>query len=638
MALTGFKRLGLAFAALILAVVGVFAAVPLMISPDSAREAVKGEVRALTGLDLLLRGDAHVSLFPQGVISFGDVQLAEGPYADAALTAERLIARLRVLPLLIGKVEIADVTLVAPTIRIELMRDGRSNWSPLIGKLAEGAAPPRTAAVSEIRIERGTVIFADKARDHSETLTGVEMSLAWPAISRSFGATGRVTWRTEPLDVSLTVGDFAAALGGTRSGVKARIAGKPIKLAFDGAFSTQPSVKIEGTLAADTPSLRQVALWGGQKPPPGGGFGRFSLKAQTSILGGTVAFTAVNVELDGNSAEGVLTLNTDSRQVLQGTLAADKLDLTPYLSTVKVLASNQREWDAAPIDISSLGGFDVDIRLSAAKVRLSSATLERTAIAANLRGGHLTVTVGESQGFGGTIKGALVLATTPAGADVKAQMHFTGVDLESCLSELIGLRRLAGTGDITLALNGSGGSVLAITRTLNGTAELVGRKGALTGLNVEQLLRRLERRPLSGGGDFRTGETPYERIGLQLNVTDGTIRVGHVEIEGSAVKLALAGTASIPARDLDLTGTAALVNAAGLSAFELPFVVQGSWNDPLLLPDPQSLIRHSGAAAPLLRRGGRDAIRSAIERITGGGPSASSAQPQPVATPAPVAQ
>ena len=634
MALTGFKRLGIAFAALILALVGLFAAVPLMISPDTVREAVKGEVRALTGLDPLLRGDAHVSLFPQGVISFADVRLTDGPNADAALTAEQLIARLRVLPLLIGRVEIADVTLVAPVIRIDIFADGRSNWSPLIGKLAEGAAPPRTAAVSEIRIERGTLIFSDKARGNSETLTDVDVSLAWPAISKSFGATGRVTWRAEPLDVSLTIGDFAAALSGARSGVKTRIAGKPLKLAFDGAFSTQPSPKIEGTLAADAPSLRQVAIWSGQKPPPGGGFGRFSLKAQASILGGTVAFTAVNVELDGNSAEGVLTLNTDNRQILQGTLAADKLDLTPYLSTVKVLAGNQREWDAGPIDVSSLGGLDVDIRLSAAKVLLSSATLGRTAIAANLRGGHLMVTVGESQGFGGTIKGSLALATTRTGADVKAQMHFTDVDLESCLTELIGLRRLAGTGDITLALAGSGGSVLAITRTLNGTATLSGHKGALIGLNVEQLLRRLERRPLSGGGNFRSGQTPYEQIGLQLKVAEGTISVEHVKIDGSAVKLALAGTASIPMRELDLTGTAALINAAGISAFELPFVVQGSWNDPLLLPDPQSLIRRSGAAAPLLNRSGGDAIRSAIERITGNAP----ATPQPVTTPAPVAQ
>ena len=41
-----------------------------------------------------------------------------------------------------------------------------------------------------------------------------------------------------------------------------------------------------------------------------------------------------------------------------------------------------------------------------------------------------------------------------------------------------------------------------------------------------------------------------------------------------------------------------------------------------MLPDPEALIRRSGAAAPLLNavreRSARDAVRSVIERLTGG--------------------
>ncbi|MCZ7643648.1 MAG: hypothetical protein M5U33_14400 [Pseudorhodoplanes sp.] len=82
--------------------------------------------------------------------------------------------------------------------------------------------------------------------------------------------------------------------------------------------------------------------------------------------------------------------------------------------------------------------------------------------------------------------------------------------------------------------------------------------------------------------------------------------------------------ASIPARDLDLKGTASLVTASvtdGRAPFELPFVVQGPWDDPIMLPDPEILIKRSGAAAPLLDavrdRRAREAVRSAIERLTG---------------------
>jgi AsmA protein len=140
--------------------------------------------------------------------------------------------------------------------------------------------------------------------------------------------------------------------------------------------------------------------------------------------------------------------------------------------------------------------------------------------------------------------------------DVKSQLQFTDVDLESCLGQLFGLHRLQGKGNLSFAVEGSGNSVLGITQTLNGTANLVGQNGALLGLNVEQLLRRLERRPLSGGGEFRTGSTPFEKIAVALKIKAGTITVDDVKIDGSAVRLALAGSASIPERDLDLKGTA----------------------------------------------------------------------------------
>ena len=54
--------------------------------------------------------------------------------------------------------------------------------------------------------------------------------------------------------------------------------------------------------------------------------------------------------------------------------------------------------------------------------------------------------------------------------------------------------------------------------------------------------------------------------------------------------------------------------------FELPFIVQGTWDNAFVMPDAQSLIRRSGAAQPLLdavrSRGGDAAVRSVIEQIS----------------------
>jgi len=622
-AATGFKRLGLALLAVIAVGAGALVGATYLISPDAVRAQVLSELRIVTGLNPTLRGETTVKLFPTGSVSFDDVILGED--GKPALTAQRLTARLRFFPLLAGRVEIADVSLTRPTIMVDLQEDGRSNWSGLIDALARSQTPntQRAAAFSEMRIKDGTVVVRNQARKLSETFSDVAFSLAWPSISKSFGATGRLVWHDQPLDVNFTLSDFAAALAGNRSGLKLRIAGSPMKTAFEGSISVKPTLKIEGKLAADAASLRDTLIWAGQKPLPGGGFGHFALKANADMVGGTIGLTNVNVDLDGNSAEGVLTFVTDGRQTLQGTLAFDKLDLTIYVSTVKLLTANQREWNSGPITLDGLTGTDFDLRLSAGTVVMSDAKLGRTAIGANLRAGHLTVTIGEAQAYGGLIKGSVALAAFDQGVDVKSQLVFTDVDLESCLGQLFGLRRLEGKGNITFAVDGTGDSVLAVTRTLNGNASLIGHDGQLAGLDIEQLLRRLERRPLSGGGDFRNGRTPYDSLAVTLKIVQGKVTVEDVKVSGPAVQLALAGSASIPQRELDLTGTASLVTPAreGAVPFALPFIVQGSWDDPIMLPDAEALIRRSGAAAPLLDavrdRRARDAARSVLERLTG---------------------
>jgi len=622
---TGFKRLGMASLAVVAVGVGALVAANYLISADGVRREVMSEIRAVTGLNPTLRGEATVSLFPAGRVTFADVVLGDG--TRPALTAERLTAHLRFLPLLLGRVEIADVSLESPTIAVDLDENGGSNWSALLDALARSqhSGPQRLTAFSEMRISNGTIVVHDARRSLSETLKDVQLSLAWPSISKSFGATGRFIWHGEVVNANITLADFASALAGNRSGLKLRLAGAPIKCAFEGSLSVKPTLKIEGTLAADAQSLREALVWLGQKPLPGGGFGHFAIKAQTNVAGGTIGLSSVNVELDGNTAEGVLTFVTDGRQTLQGTLAADTLDLTPYVSTVKLLAASEREWSNTRLALDWLNGMDLDLRLSAGTVILSNAKIGHTAIGANLRAGNLVITIGEAQAYGGVIRGSVILGHQNAGLDLKSQLQFSDVDLESSLGQLFGLHRLEGKGTMSLAVEGGGDSVLAVTRTLNGNASLMGQNGALVGIDIEQLLRRLERRPLSGSGEFRNGRTPFDTLSIALKIVNGTANVEDMKFTGAAVKVAMAGSASIPKRELDLTGTATLVASArpGAQPFDIPFIVQGSWDDPIMLPDAEALIRRSGAAAPLLNAAReRNALRSVIERLTGGGPPA----------------
>jgi AsmA protein len=626
------KRLAIAIAALVAAAFVTLVGLSFLIPTDAVRDAVNKEIQAVTGLSATPRGAVTVSLFPHARVTFHDVVLGDPGDAAPPLQSAELTARLRYFPLLAGRIEIADVTLIQPTVTVTLSPDGRSNWSRLIGSFAQAVEPKsdRSGAFSEIVVHGGTILVHDTAKGLNERLDNLEIQLAWPAISRSFAANGRFVWNNEPVNVSLTLSDFVAALSGRHSGLKFRLASTPLNVTFDGAASDQPTLKLQGTLAVDSPSLRDALHWTGRPAVPFGGFGRFALRAQSSMDAHVVSLTNVNVELDGNRAEGVLTLATDGRHGVQGTLAADKLDFTPYVSGVRVMAANTRSWDQVPIALDGLAAFDLDLRLSAASIKVANAQLGRTAVALNMRGGRLNVTIGESQSFGGMALGSFGLGSANGGVTVSSHVQFVDVDLANCLGQLFGLHKLEGRGTLALDVEGAGNSVWALTRTLNGTASVDAHGGALTGLNVEQLLRRLEKRPLSGNGDFRSGRTPFDRLALNVKIEQGTMSIVDLHIDGPSVRLRVAGQASVPTRDLDLRGKATLVSTDTANAFELPFVVEGPWDDPLLLPDASSLIRHSDAAAPLLdavkKHSAGDAVRSVIDQLF--------AAPPPGATPA----
>jgi AsmA protein len=638
----GMKRLGMPIAALFGVVLIGLIAMSWFLNRDALRAAVEAQIRAVTGLELVVNGSIDVSVFPGSYVSFHDVGLKGGGAGEPALSVDVLTANLRLLPLLLRRFEISDVMMLRPHIRVVRAADGISNWTPFIDTLTRTMKPgaDNQLSFSEIRIQDGVLTYLDEANRVSENVGDIDLSLAWPSISRSFAATGQFDWRGERVDGSVSVSDFIAALSGERSGLKARLSSAPLKVAFDGAVANRTSMLMEGTLTADSLSLRNALRWTGQGPPAGpGGFGRFALKARANMVGASVALTNVNVELDGNVAEGVMTYSNNGRQTLQATLAAGALDFTPYVSTVRLLAGGQRDWNRQLFDLNSLTTTDLDMRLSAAKVTVGKSTLGRTALGANLRGGALALSIGEAQMYGGIAKGSFSIARSDAVVDVKAQFQFIDVDLLSCAGELFGVTKLSGRGNLNVALEATGNSPFGLAQSLDGTASLTGHDGAISGFNVEQLLKRLERRPLSGSGNFRSGSTPYDNLTIALKFSDGIATTEDVRIEGPAARVTLTGTASVPAREYDLKGVASLTSMPNASpGFDLPFVVQGPWDDPLIFPDPESLIRRSPGAAPLLDamkdRKTRDTVRSAIERFTGQRVAPEAAVPAPTSAPA----
>ncbi len=594
------KRIGLvALAALFVPAAALFI-LPHFVSEQAARNAASRSLIAATGIVPRIEGGAHLSLFPRPAIRLEGVKLDHGEGATPGFSAGSVLATVRLLPLLTGEVEISSLTFQRPNFLIESRESGFVILGlPLRAPSGGGrddVLPP------ELRIVDGHVEMRGLNPDRAEIFTGVDASFAW--IGTGFAAAGTFNWHAVPMEMNLSIADTSQLNKGAPSGFRMRVDSKAGRAAFEGSMRVNNGVFAEGPLALDTSSLRGALALFGVVPLTEGGFGPLKLRAQASLTPSALTMTGLSLDLDGNRSEGGLTVKRESgRTLLQSTLASDSADFTPYFRGMQVRSESDGDWSRRYIDLYALNAFDLDLRLSSKRVTLGKVSAAPVAASLTLKGGQLGVAVGDAGIFGGKLRARAGIGPGPGGEPLlKFEANATDVDLERTLGEITGVRRVEGKAAIELAVEGSGPHAEAIVRNLSGRMGLNAVQGTLNGINVEQALRRIERRPFSNTPELGAGRTVFEKLSAKLRIDNGKASIEEAQMENSLLRVRMNGEASVVHRDLELRGRATLVRpvaqSSGTQPFDVPFIVQGSWTRPYLLPDYAAIYQKIHGPAP----------------------------------------
>ena len=91
----GIKRLGMPIAALFGLVLIGLVGTSWFLNRDALQSAVEAQIRAVTGLELVVNGPIDVSVFPGSYVSFHNVGLKGADTIDPALQVDVLTANLR---------------------------------------------------------------------------------------------------------------------------------------------------------------------------------------------------------------------------------------------------------------------------------------------------------------------------------------------------------------------------------------------------------------------------------------------------------------------------------------------------------------------------------------------------------------
>ncbi|MFT0860561.1 AsmA family protein [Ancylobacter sp. G4_0304] len=562
---------------------------PKLASEDRLRAEAQRLLSAAAGHEVRIEGPVSFSAFPWPALTLDG--LSVGAPGVATLEAPQARVVLDLLPLLTGQAKADHIELREPVLTLAEREDELGALTEILNGLG------RSRLRADVSLQDGRILRRVNG-EARELLGDTDLDLSWRGGDR-LSIAGHLIWRDEPLDVDLNLSDLVALAEGGAGGVQVKLSGPPAELSFAGTMRLASGPVIEGALECSSRRLRATLEWLGLEAPTEKGFGPFALRAHALVTAQGATLSQARLELDGNVSEGGFSLRTgNGRAGLQGSFASASVDLSPYGQPV-LAEPGGGGWSRETIDLKRLKDFDLDLRFSAAQVHAGTTRLDRLAASAVLKAGKLTLAIGDSEAWEGAFRAMAQIAPLEQGMDVRVELAGEGVSLAQALGDLFRSQRLEGTGSFRIDLGASGASVAELVGRLSGTASLTGTEGALAGIDVPRILARLEQRPLSGAGDLRGGRTPYDTIDFSAKIHEGIAHVERLNIESAKLRIELNGDTDLARRDLDLEGTAQLVRAADPAPFDLPFVVRGSWGRPLLLPDPQALIRRSGAARPL---------------------------------------
>jgi uncharacterized protein involved in outer membrane biogenesis len=136
------KRLLIGAAGLIGLLVAVLLALPSFIDVDAYKPEIVAQVKRATGRDVAIDRPIRLSLLPTPSVELDGVKFFNVPGSKNPNMAEMksLTVKPSLLALLMGDVEVAEMTLVEPKIFLEVNAEGKPNW--VFASSASGSALP----------------------------------------------------------------------------------------------------------------------------------------------------------------------------------------------------------------------------------------------------------------------------------------------------------------------------------------------------------------------------------------------------------------------------------------------------------------------------------------------------------------
>ena len=630
------KFLGVLAGALAALLCAALLGVWLLVNPNAYKGRIVAAVKESTGRELRLPGDIKLSLLPWVALELGPASLGNPPgFSDEPfLSFTHASVRVRLLPLLSKRLEVARIEVDGLDLRLLKQPSGRGNWQTEPAQQAKADADHPEAvraleSLANIRIQNGRVTYegntveklnletgslaADRhipvnlAFDATHAPSGERLSLTakfdvsedvdrthllFKALNASgtlktSGDGGPANWELSTPLLSLSVAQQSVTASAfTMSYAGAHLTGSVLATHIFDDLNITGSLTLAPLVPREFAPRLSMALPKTRDPKA---LSQLSATANFAYDAKAMSLSQLQMRLDDTQIQGNLKLLAGDTDVFQFDIAADQIDLDRYRAPEVAAAGRESGSPTQPAKSGKpLEGSGTLTVKAAQFARLDLANV-RVAVAMKDQVTHLAPI--EAQIDGGRSSGEITLDNRgPTSLSMEGQL--TGIDMTRLLANTGGKGRLSGRGTLNLKVTAHGATVDAMLKSLNGHLDANLADGALEGIDVGYEIKLaqalIDRTSVPPGNS--TGHTPFQAFKLSAQITNGIAETRDLTIASQALKVAGQGRTNLPTKGIDFKLLASIVTAPARNT-DIPLKVTGTYVEPTVRPDIEAVAK-----------------------------------------------
>ncbi len=619
------KKLLIGFGVIVLLLIVAVIVVPMLIPLERYKSEIQAQAKSATGRDLRIDGDISLSLLPTIAVSVENVGFANAPGASTPemATIDRLDVALQILPLISGEVAIDRFILDKPVITLEVDKNGRPNWqfdtaaaAPApsggdgggTGGGADTGAALKELRLGDVRLVDGTLTYIDHRSGQEVKVSEVNMELSLPSLSSPFAADGSAVWNSQKVSLEIDAENPQALMSGETSKLAMKVDSEPVTFSFDGAARNTDALGLQGALALDVPSIRELAAWTGQPLDfPGEGLGPFNIAGDLEMTGPKIALTDAKIRLDEINGNGLFSVDaTGAKPFIKAELSVEELNLNPYLPPEQEGAAADAsgggagggggeagggDWSDEPIDVSALGLLNADLAFNAGGILFKDVKIGKSSLTVVLKDSRLTANLAEMQLYDGSGTGKITVDGSGAKPSLTADFDLANFQAGPFLNDLAKFDRILGTTESKISVKSSGGTQRELVSNLNGNGAVVFRDGAIKGVNLAAMMRNISVAAIESSFDDAQA-TDFAELSGTFKIDKGIVTNDDLNLVAPLVRMTGAGKVPLPPRTVDYTVKPKLVGTlegqggqSDLAGVAVPIKVSGPWSDISYKPD-----------------------------------------------------